>query len=121
MSRILVVDDEENARIGLKKYLEGQRHQVVAAADGEEALSQLKVQQPDLVITDVNMPQMSGLVLLERMAQKFPAIPVIMMTAYGGIDGYLQSKNLGVLEYLTKPLRLAELKHLVDRITCERA
>lgn len=118
MPRILIVDDEENARIGLRKYLEGQRHQVVDAANGEEALSQLYAQQPDLVITDFNMPQMNGLVLLEKMIQIFPAIPVVMMTAYGEIDTYLQSKNLGVLEYLIKPVRLAELKHVVDRITC---
>jgi DNA-binding NtrC family response regulator len=121
MPRILVVDDEENARIGLKKYLEGQKHQVVAAADGEEALIQLDSQRPDLVITDINMPQMNGLILLEKIMLSFPTIPVIMMTACGEIDTYLQSKNLGVFEYLIKPVRLAELKLLVDRITCERA
>ena len=57
MLKILVVDDEENARIGLKRYLENQKHQVVAAANGEEALSQMNLQQPDIVITDINMPR----------------------------------------------------------------
>ncbi len=121
MSKILVVDDEENARIGLKKYLEGQQHQVVAASDGKEALSELIRQQPDIVITDISMPGMNGLILLEQMMQHFPSVPVIMMTAYGEIDSYLQSKRLGVFEYLIKPVRLADLKILIDRITCERA
>ena len=63
---------------------------------------------------------MNGLVFLEHMLKRYPAMPVIMMTAYGEIDSYLQSKkNLGVFEYLIKPVRLADLNLLIDRIAGE--
>ena len=116
MLKVLIVDDEENTRLALSRYLSGQSCQIAAATDGGTALRQLNHQSFDLVITDINMPGMNGLQFLDQMMHRHPAVPVIMMTAYAGIDSYLQSKNLGAFEYLVKPVRLADLKTLIDHV-----
>ena len=116
MERVLVVDDEENARIGLKKLLALDGFQVAAVANGYEALEHLEQHPVDLVITDINMPEMNGLVFLRELNRDYPAVNVIMVTAYGGVESYLEAMNLGAFEYLNKPVRLEELKAVMERI-----
>ena len=116
MERVLIVDDEENARIGLKKLLDLEGYQVAAVANGFEALDYLNQQPVELVITDINMPEMNGLVFLRELNRSYPAVNVIMVTAYGGVESYLEAMNLGAFEYLNKPVRLEELKAVMERI-----
>lgn len=116
MERVLIVDDEENARIGLKKLLALEGFQVDAVANGFEALEYLHNDPVDLVITDINMPEMNGLVFLRELNRSYPAVNVIMVTAYGGVESYLEAMNLGAFEYLNKPVRLEELKAIMERI-----
>ena len=116
MEQILIVDDEENARIGLKKLLARDGFQVDAVANGYEALEYLDRQSVDLVITDINMPEMNGLVFLRELNRNYPAINVIMVTAYGGVESYLEAMNLGAFEYLNKPVKIEELKVVMERI-----
>lgn len=116
MERVLIVDDEENARIGLKKLLVLDGYQVDAVANGFEALEFLDHHAVDLVITDINMPEMNGLVFLRELNRSYPTINVIMVTAYGGVESYLEAMNLGAFEYLNKPVRLEELKAVMERI-----
>jgi len=116
MERVLIVDDEENARIGLKKLLALDGFQVDAAANGFEALEYLAAHPVDLVITDINMPEMNGLVFLRELNRAYPSINVIMVTAYGGVESYLEAMNLGAFEYLNKPVRLEELKAVMERL-----
>lgn len=116
MERVLIVDDEENARIGLKKLLALDGFQVEAVSNGFEALEYLALQPVDLVITDINMPEMNGLVFLRELNRSYPAVNVIMVTAYGGVESYLEAMNLGAFEYLNKPVRFEELKAIMERI-----
>jgi YesN/AraC family two-component response regulator len=116
MERVLIVDDEENARIGLKKLLAIEGFQVDAVANGFEALEYLQRQSVDLVITDINMPEMNGLVFLRELNRSYPSINVIMVTAYGGVESYLEAMNLGAFEYLNKPVKIEELKAVMSRI-----
>lgn len=116
MEHILIVDDEENARIGLKKLLTLEGFQVEAVANGFEALEYLRQETVDLVITDINMPEMNGLVFLRELNRSYPAINVIMVTAYGGVESYLEAMNLGAFEYLNKPVKIEELKIVMARI-----
>ncbi len=116
MEQILIVDDEENARIGLKKLLSRDGYQVDAVANGYEALEFLDRKQVHLVITDINMPEMNGLMFLRELNRSFPTINVIMVTAYGGVESYLEAMNLGAFEYLNKPIRLDELRTVMQRI-----
>jgi len=116
MKRVLVVDDEENTRVGLVKLLSQDGHQVEAVADGVEALNHLANEKVDLVITDINMPGMNGLVFLHELQSFYPEIQVIMITAYGGVGSYLEAMNLGVLEYLYKPVKVNELRAIIGHI-----
>ena len=115
MKRVLIVDDEENTRIGLVKLLSHEGYQVEAVANGFEALEYLSKTKVELVITDINMPEMNGLIFLRELSQSYPEIKVIMITAYGGVGTYLETMNLGALEYLHKPIKLADLKAAIQK------
>ncbi len=116
IKRILIVDDEENTRIGLTKLLVQEGFEVESAADGNEALDYLGQKKVNLVISDINMPDMNGLVFLRELSRKFPSTNVIMITAYGGVESYLEAMNLGAYEYLHKPVRLDELRSVMKKI-----
>ena len=116
VKRILVVDDEENTRIGLSKLLSQEGFQVESAANGNDALEMMGQHKVNLVISDINMPDMNGLVFLRELSRKFPSTNVIMMTAYGGVESYLEAMNLGAYEYLHKPVRLDELRSVMKKI-----
>lgn len=114
--RILIVDDEENTRIGLSKLLIQEGFEVESAANGHEALDLLGHEKISLVISDINMPDMNGLSFLRELGRKYPSTNVIMITAYGGVESYLEAMNLGAFEYLHKPIRLDELRSVMKKI-----
>ena len=116
IKRILVVDDEENTRIGLSKLLSQEGFEVESAANGNDALDLLGQHKINLVISDINMPDMNGLAFLRELSRKFPSTSVIMITAYGGVESYLEAMNLGAYEYLHKPVRLEELRSVMKKI-----
>jgi len=116
MKKILIVDDEENARASLGKLLSHEGYQVHTARDGQEALSYLKQNPVNLIISDINMPQMNGLDFLKVLSHEYPGIDVIMITAYGEVGSYLEAINLGAMEYINKPIKLDELKLIMKRI-----
>jgi len=116
LRRILIVDDEENTRLGLTKLLTQEGFEVESAANGNEALDYLGQKKVNLVISDINMPDMNGLVFLRELSRKFPSTNVIMITAYGGVESYLEAMNLGAYEYLHKPVRLDELRSIMKKI-----
>jgi len=114
--KILVVDDEENARLGLSRLLSQAGYEVSCAGNGLEALDSIRLTRPHLVITDINMPDMDGMEFLREISRNFPSINVIMITAYGGVETYLEAMNLGAFEYMNKPIRLEELKSVIHKI-----
>jgi two-component system response regulator (stage 0 sporulation protein F) len=116
IKRILIVDDEENTRIGLTRLLSQEGFDVESAANGHEALDCLGKRKVSLVISDINMPDMNGLTFLRELSRKFPSTNVIMITAYGGVESYLEAMNLGAYEYLHKPVRLDELRSVMKKI-----
>jgi DNA-binding NtrC family response regulator len=113
---ILIVDDEENTRIGLSKLLVQEGFEVDSAASGYEALDYMRQTKVNLVISDINMPDMGGLAFLKELSRNFPSTNVIMITAYGGVESYLEAMNLGAFEYLHKPVRLNELRSVIKKI-----
>ncbi len=112
---IMVVDDEENSRLGLSKILEKSGFKVFTAEDGRDALDKLESANCDLVITDMKMPNMDGIELLKTIKQTNPHIGVIIVTAYGEVDSYLEAMNLGAFEYLNKPFKVDELKRVINK------
>lgn len=113
---ILVVDDEENTRIGLSRLLAQTGYAVESAAGGAEALEILDHCAVNLVITDINMPGMNGLEFLRELGRKFPGTAVIMITAFGEVESYIDAMNLGAFEYLHKPIRSDELKSVIRKV-----
>ncbi len=116
LKRILVVDDEENTRLALKRLLNREGYEVQTAANGREALNSLNSSPVELIITDLNMPEMNGLTFLKELNRQYPASNVIMITAYGEVESYLEALNLGAFEYLNKPLRLDELRKVMGKM-----
>jgi two-component system, response regulator, stage 0 sporulation protein F len=113
---ILIVDDEENARLGLSKLLTHEGYAVASAANGQEALEYLRRAEVHLVISDINMPGMNGLLFLRELSRNYPSLHVIMITAYGGVESYLEAMNYGAFEYLHKPVKLEELKSVLRKL-----
>jgi two-component system response regulator (stage 0 sporulation protein F) len=113
---ILVVDDEENTREGLSKILAKEGYTVEMAANGKEAMSLLKRQGFDLVITDMRMPMMDGLEVLREIKKMDEDIGVIMITAFGEVESYLEAMNMGAFEYINKPIRVNELKRVITKV-----
>ena len=114
--RILVVDDEENARVALSKILVHEGYDVASAANGVEALNYLRSNEVELIITDLNMPEMNGLMFLRELNRIHPASNVIMITAYGEVESYLEAMTLGAFEYVNKPVRYDDLKKIINKI-----
>jgi len=114
-STVLIVDDEQSLARSAKAFLADHGYEAEVAGTGEKALELLAALQPDVVFADVRLPGMSGLDLLKRIRAFDPVIPVIMLTAYGSIEGAVEAVKLGAFDYVKKPVDLEELKLLADR------
>jgi DNA-binding NtrC family response regulator len=114
---VLIVDDEENARIGLSCFLDQEGYDVKTASDGEEALQLLKEHpHTSLIISDINMPGLNGMGLLREVNRQHPETAIIMVTAYGEVESYIDAMNLGAFEYLHKPVRTDDLKLAIRKV-----
>jgi len=114
--KILVVDDEENARLGLSRLLAREGFHVDSVANGFEALDYLRQHEVNLIVTDINMPEMNGITFLKELNKVHPLSNVIMITAYGGVESYIEAMNLGAFEYINKPVNIDELKSIMYKI-----
>ena len=114
--RVLIADDEEAARRSLGQILAEDGYEVLLAADAEEALVLVAQESPDILVTDLRMPGMNGHELLTRVRQAYPDVAVAIMTAHGTIRSAVQALREGAEDYLTKPIDVDELEHLLDRI-----
>lgn len=112
--KILVVDDEPAARLGLKRALAALSCEIVEAGDGSAALGEIARGGPDLVICDIQMPGMDGLTLVKRLAEQGNPPPVIMMTAYGSERIAVDAMKAGAYDYVSKPYDVDELRCLVQ-------
>ncbi len=115
----LVVDDEKTQRETLRTVLESWGHQVKEAPDGGTALSMLEGNPIDIILTDLRMPGISGLDLLAAARKSRPDIDVIVMTAYGSIEGAVQAMKDGAVDFISKPIDLDQLE-IVLRRTLDR-
>jgi len=113
--RILVVDDDESLRWVTQAQLQQSGYDVAAAADAPSALAQIRNAPPDLVITDLKMPGMSGLDLLKAIRAEYPEIIVIMATAFGTVENAVEAMKAGAYDYITKPVNVDELQLIVNR------
>lgn len=117
MQTILVVDDELSMREFLKILLEKEGYRTLAASNGSEALSIVKQQPVDLVISDIRMPVMSGLELLAALKEETPALPVIMITAFASPEDAVTAMKENAFDYITKPFDVDEIKRVIIAAT----
>ena len=113
--KILVVDDELNMRLVLKALLNKEGYDVATASDGIEALKILKGGGVQVVVTDLRMPKLDGVGLLERVIHEYPSTPVIIITAHGTIATAVDALKKGAFDYITKPFEQDELKNIIHK------
>jgi len=112
---ILIVDDEPSQRAMLRAVLSAEDYRVAEAEDGTVALAQVEAHGYDLVLMDVRMAHLDGMAALKAINARSPAVPVILMTAYGTVRDAVEAMKAGAYDYLTKPLDIDELKLTVAR------
>ena len=113
--RILVVDDEPSLRTVLSANLRREGYEPAQAASAEEAIEHMARDAFQVLITDLRMPGMDGMELLEYVSKAHPLVPVIMITAHGTVDTAVEAMKKGAFDYITKPFEQAELKIVVQK------
>ncbi len=117
MAKVLVVDDEQAQLAILDRFLTKHGWQVLRAAGGTAAVRLAATERPDAVIMDVRMPDLDGHAAYRRMHEQDPALPVILITAFGDIRHAVEAMKEGVVDYLTKPVDLGELLGVLEEAT----
>jgi two-component system, NtrC family, response regulator HydG len=115
MSTVLVVDDKEMLRDSVAVTLQRPGFTVITATSGEHALELIASRKPDCVVTDLKMPGMTGIALIERAKQIDADLPIVLMTAFGTVETAVKALKLGAFDYITKPFEGDELVIAVKR------
>lgn len=119
--KILTIDDEDIVRHLIAEYLEILGYNVIQAENGRIGIETCRRELPDLVLSDLRMPEVDGLEVLETLTKEFPEMPVILVTGMGGINDAIEAVKLGAWDYLTKPFQsISVIRHAVER-ALERA
>jgi len=106
---ILIIDDNTTIQQVLRDILGGTGHEIFSAYTGEEGLALLDEEEVDTVLLDVMLPKMSGLEALERIKEKYPSVPVIVITAYSSVESAIEAMKRGAFHYIPKPFKNEEI------------
>ena len=112
--KVLIVEDEENERTGLAELVSSWGYRAETARDGVEGLAKASQWSPAIVVTDLKMPHMGGIELLEKLAEQSQAVAVILVTAQGTIDSAVQAMRIGAYDYITKPIDTDRLRTMLQ-------
>jgi two-component system NtrC family response regulator len=112
--RILIVDDEARMQRLFEINL-GPKYEVMTAGDGKRALEAVKSGDVALLVTDLKMPGMNGMTLLHEAHRMDPELPVVIMTAYGTVEGAVQAMKEGAVDYILKPVKMEEMEILIEK------
>ena len=115
MEKVLVIDDDETTRKWLKNVIEKEGLEVLLAEDGEQALDVFAQERPGIVITDLKMPKIDGMEVLQRVKKMDPLTQVILVTADGDYNLAIHALRGGALDYLRKPIDLEDLFVVLGR------
>lgn len=117
MSQLVVIDDDREMRSMVEDHLKAAGHSVIGFGKPAEALAKILSGEihPAVVVTDLQMPDMTGVELTKRLKAKFPDLPVIVMTAFGSVESAVDAMRKGAFDYITKPFKLTELTFTIDR------
>ena len=120
-SSVLVVEDDHDQMLIVSGFLSRIGLSLRCAPDAEQAMKLLEEETPDLILSDINLPGMSGIDLLSKVRPRCPEITVVMMTAFSSIDQAVACIKLGADDYVTKPLHLLDLQGRIERALAHRA
>ena len=112
--KVLIVEDEENERTGLAELVSAWGYRAETAKDGAEGFEKVSSWSPSIIVTDLKMPRMGGLELLERIAGDSQTMAVIVVTAQGTIDSAVQAMRMGAYDYITKPIDTNRLRTILQ-------
>lgn len=118
MAKFLIVDDSKSMRQMIEMTLTDEGHDVIAAEDGVDALSKAAGKKFDVIVTDINMPNMNGLELIAELRQKpeFKSTPILCLTTESGSDMKTKGKQAGATGWIVKPFEPEKLIKTVDRV-----
>ncbi|MGF1571555.1 MAG: sigma-54-dependent transcriptional regulator [Sumerlaeia bacterium] len=120
MTRLLIAEDEERMRRLLGMLLSNADYELELVADGREALNAFRENPHDVVITDLRMPNMSGMELIKEIREDDPDTPIIVITAFGSIESAVDAMRAGATDYITKPFEEARIKLAIQHAVKER-
>jgi DNA-binding NtrC family response regulator len=122
--RILIVDDNKDIRSIVEEYLSGNGHSVEGASDGKEALSKCRSDTYELIITDLNMPGLTGIELIKEVRKQNDMTEFVIITGYASLDTAVEAIKVGAFDYIVKPFRMEELdvvvKNVRDKISLKK-
>jgi nitrogen regulation protein NR(I) len=113
--RICLIDDDVSARAALERVLVGEGYEVASHADGERGLAAALEEEFDCVLTDLRMPGVSGLELIDKLRDDLPNLPVVLMTAHGTTETAIEATRRGAFDYILKPFEMEELFPVLAR------
>jgi len=116
-TKILIVDDEIDARELMQELFESKGYISDTAKHGLDAINKIRESEPDIIISDIRMPEMDGMQLLEILSKSYSHIPVMMVTAHGTIETAVEAMKMGAKDYILKPLSLDEILIKVENIS----
>ncbi|MGE7690678.1 response regulator [Lysinibacillus sp. NPDC097214] len=116
MKRVLIVDDQPGIRLLLNEVLKKEGYGTYLAANGMEALKYAEEEEINCVLLDMKIPGMDGIEILRHLKERWPQLPVFMMTAYGELDVVQEALDLGAIRYFTKPFDIFEVRDEVNKI-----
>ncbi len=114
--KILIIDDEYMVCETLKDILEDDGYQVRTSLNALNGLEEIEKETPDLILSDLKLPDISGLELLRRVKQERPHLEVIIMTGLGEAETYLEAKEEGAFDYIIKPINIPILRLMVSKV-----
>ena len=115
--KVLIVEDEENERTGLAELISSWGYRTETAQDGLEAFDKITSWVPSIVVTDLKMPRMGGMELIDRLGAHTQTLPVVVVTAQGTIDSAVQAMRMGAYDYITKPIDFSRLRTILQNAT----
>src|SRR5882757_1547745 len=118
--RVLIVEDEENERTGLAELVSAWGYKTETARDGMEGLEKVASFSPSVILTDLKMPRMSGMQLLEQLKPEADSIAIILLTAQGSIDNAVQAMRNGAYDYISKPVDFARLRAILQNASARQ-
>jgi two-component system, NtrC family, nitrogen regulation response regulator GlnG len=121
MAHVLIVDDEPSICWGLNKLVGGLGHTAVVAPSAEQALTAVRKQPPEVIFLDVRLPGMDGLSAMDRFRDVLGPVPIVVMTAYGGLATAVEAVRKGAFEYLVKPFELNVAQRVLERALSQPA